>query len=53
MGPNVALESLEVVPNVDNGGSFLSIYFLVTDVWEILPLSLHPMTICHVTVFTG
>jgi hypothetical protein len=34
MGPNVALESLEVVPNVDNGGSFLSISFLVTDVWD-------------------
>jgi hypothetical protein len=39
MSLNVALESLEVVPNVDDG-LFLSISFLVTDAWRIWQLSL-------------
>jgi hypothetical protein len=37
--PVDGFESLEVVPNVDDG-SFLSISFLVTDAWKILQLSL-------------
>jgi hypothetical protein len=39
MSPNVTLEWLEVVPNVDDG-LFLSISSLVTDAWRIWQLSL-------------